>query len=204
MDLKRDDILRNLSIGAAAAIPYVGGSLAYIMDKKVPEQISSRYMSFIETLERDINSIEKEISYARFETPQFYSMFVKVINEIISDHIEEKRIIYENILINTVDSSWNLSKNEFFFSITSNLSTDAIRYLFLIYFKVLKKADNSKISLVAGLADTLPNQKNYIYSFASELVRFQLITGIALTEFGKEYCDFVFSPILLKDIKITD
>lgn len=115
MDLNGNNSFQNLSIGAIASIPYAGGVLAYILDKVMPEEISIRYMSFIDALEKDIISINKNIDYSRFETPEFYSMFVKVINEIVSNHIEEKITIYKNILINTVDSSWKCNKNEFFF-----------------------------------------------------------------------------------------
>ena len=133
MKLNDSDLLRNLGIGAAASIPYAGGTLAYIMDKKIPAQIELRYSSFIESLENDIQSMKKEIDYSRFKTPQFYSVFVKVIHEIISNHLEEKRIAYKNILINSVGLSWKCSKNDFFFSITTKLSLDAMDYLFLIY-----------------------------------------------------------------------
>lgn len=37
MDLKENDVLRNIGIGTIASFPYIGGSLSYIIDKKLPE-----------------------------------------------------------------------------------------------------------------------------------------------------------------------
>lgn len=131
--MEKADCLRNISIGALASLPYIGGPLSYIIDKSVPEQVSVRYSTFMKSLEKDIATLKKKIDYSRFETPQFYSMFVKVIHEVICNHIEEKRILYKNILINTVDAFWNCNKNDFFLSVTERLSPDAINYLYLIY-----------------------------------------------------------------------
>ena len=202
MDSMKTDALRNIAISAFAAMPYVGGSLSYIMDKTIPEQISVRYTSFMEALEKDIISIKKEIDYARFETPQFYSMFVKILDEIISTHIEDKRVVYENILINTVDTSWDQSRNEFFFLITRNLSSDALNYLYLLYLEIPKMRKNREKSLVKELMDLLPPYKDYILTFTSELIRFKLITGSSLTAFGEQYCDFIFSPICPKSCEM--
>ena len=96
--MEKADCQRNISIGALASLPYIGGPLSYIIDKSVPEQVSVRYSTFMKSLEKDIATLKKKIDYSRFETPQFYSMFVKVIHEVICNHIEEKRILYKNIL----------------------------------------------------------------------------------------------------------
>ena len=100
MGSSKNDILRNAGISAVESTPYVGGVLAYILDKQIPEQVNLRYLSFLESLENDIISINRDIDISRFESPQFYSTFVKVINEIINNHVEEKRVSYKNILIN--------------------------------------------------------------------------------------------------------
>lgn len=195
MDLNGNNLFRNLSIGAIASIPYAGGVLAYILDKVMPEEISIRYMSFIDALEKDIISINKNIDYSRFETPEFYSMFVKVINEIVSNHIEEKITIFKNILINTVDSSWKCNKNEYFFSITRHISTDALEFLFIVYSGISQICLKEETVLVNELMAQFPTQKNYLLDFVTELVRYKLITGTGLTELGREYCDYIFSPL---------
>lgn len=203
MGSSKNDILRNAGISAVESTPYVGGVLAYILDKQIPEQVNLRYLSFLESLENDIISINRDIDISRFESPQFYSTFVKVINEIINNHIEEKRASYKNILINTLISgpSWTCNKNDFFFSITSRLSIDAINYLFLIYLNLPQTLYGGTSSFINDILSTFKTQKNYVLTIISELARFNLIRGANLTEFGRQYCNFIFSPIPLHSDK---
>lgn len=204
MKLKDNDLLRNLGVGAVASFPYVGGTLSYIMDKNIPTQIDLRYSSFVESLENDIQSMKKEIDYSRFETPQFYSVFVKVIHEIISNHLEEKRIAYKNILINSVGLSWNCSKNDFFFSITTKLSLDAMDYLFLIYLGIAQSNYKNISFSLSNLMKRFESQSDYLITIVSELGRYNLIKGLELTEFGKQYCNFIFSPISPHHVNVTN
>jgi len=204
MKSNHNDILRNLGIGAVASFPYAGGTLAYIMDKSIPTQINLRYSSFVESLENDIQSIKKEIDYNRFKTPQFYSVFVKVIHEIISNHLEEKRIAYKNILINSVGLSWNCSKNDFFFSITTKLSLDAIYYLYLIYLGFAQSNNKNLSFSLSNLKKRYESQSDYLITIVSELGRYNLINGVELTEFGKQYCNFIFTPIPPHHVNATN
>lgn len=193
MESRKNDILRNITIATVSSIPYIGGSLSYVIDKTIPQQIDLRYSSFIESLENDIETMKNDIDYSRFETPQFYTIFVKVIHEIICNHLEEKRILYKNILINMVDTYWKCNENDFFLMITTHLSMDAINYLFLMYFGVAQ-SEGKHISL-NNLCRRFQSQGDYLINFFSELIRYNLIKGDRLTEFGKHYCNFIFSPV---------
>lgn len=196
--MEKADCLRNISIGALASLPYIGGPLSYIIDKSVPEQVSVRYSTFMKSLEKDIATLKKKIDYSRFETPQFYSMFVKVIHEVICNHIEEKRILYKNILINTVDAFWNCNKNDFFLSVTERLSPDAINYLYLIYTGFDQSEKKDSFLAIGNLMKVFPSQSDYLMEIGSELVRYHLVEGVKMTQLGKQYCNFIFSPIQQK------
>lgn len=196
--MEKADCLRNISIGALASLPYIGGPLSYIIDKSVPEQVSVRYSTFMKSLEKDIETLKKKIDYSRFETPQFYSMFVKVIHEVICNHIEEKRILYKNILINTVDAFWNCNKNDFFLSVTERLSSDAINYLYLIYTGFDQSEQKDNFLAIGNLMKVFPSQSDYLMEIGSELVRYHLVEGVKMTQLGKQYCNFIFSPIQQK------
>lgn len=196
--MEKADCLRNISIGALASLPYIGGPLSYIIDKSVPEQVSVRYSTFMKSLEKDIATLKKKIDYSRFETPQFYSMFVKVIHEVICNHIEEKRILYKNILINTVDAFWNCNKNDFFLSVTERLSPDAINYLYLIYTGFDQSEQKDNFLAIGNLMKVFPSQSDYLMEIGSELVRYHLVEGVKMTQLGKQYCNFIFSPIQQK------
>lgn len=196
--MEKADCLRNISIGALASLPYIGGPLSYIIDKSVPEQVSVRYSTFMKSLEKDIATLKKKIDYSRFETPQFYSMFVKVIHEVMCNHIEEKRILYKNILINTVDAFWNCNKNDFFLSVTERLSPDAINYLYLIYTGFDQSEQKDNFLAIGNLMKVFPSQSDYLMEIGSELVRYHLVEGVKMTQLGKQYCNFIFSPIQQK------
>lgn len=196
--MEKADCLRNISIGALASLPYIGGPLSYIIDKSVPEQVSVRYSTFMKSLEKDIATLKKKIDYSRFETPQFYSMFVKVIHEVICNHIEEKRILYKNILINTVDAFWNCNKNDFFLSVAERLSSDAINYLYLIYTGFDQSEQKDNFLAIGNLMKVFPSQSDYLMEIGSELVRYHLVEGVKMTQLGKQYCNFIFSPIQQK------
>lgn len=204
MNSEKNDIMRNMNISTIASTPYIGGILANILDKTVPEQVNLRYTSFIKSLESDIKLIKKELDYSRFETPQFYSIFVKVIHEIICNHLEEKRVVYKNILINTVDSSWNCNKNDFFFNMTVRLSADALNYLLLIFLDIPKTSGEETSFSLGSLITQFKFQKDYLISIITELVRYRLISGLELTDLGKQYCNFIFSPILPHQIDTSN
>lgn len=198
MKQEKSDLLRNSSLSAIASIPYVGGVLSYILDKKLPEEINLRYNSFIDDLEKDIISLRQELNCNRFETSEFYSIFIKMMNEVVANHIEEKTILYRNILLNTLDTSWNCRKNDFFFLITSQISVDAINLLFCTYWNMF--AEYNMSSPMSKFMRRFPSKKNYVTAIISELVRFNLIKtaslkDTSLTELGQQYCRFVFSPV---------
>lgn len=195
MKQEKSNLLRNLSLSAIASIPYAGGMLAYILDKKLPEEISLRYNSFVDALEKDIISLKQELNCNRLETPEFYSMFIKVMNEVVTSHIQEKTTLYRNILLNTLDTSWNCRKNDFFFLITTQISADAINFLFCAYWNVFPKNYNNEPFSTSELVQCFPVQRNYIITFSAELARFNLIRDTELTELGQQYCNFIFSPI---------
>lgn len=200
MDFNINDLLRNVGLSAVSAIPVGGGILSYLLDKKIPEQIVLRYSSFLKEFEKDILSLNRKIDYEQFETPQFYSMFVKVLNEVIESHIEDKRVIFKNMLLNTLNNEWNYDKNDFFYLLTREFSTDELKYLLLYYLRIPEKSkENDSAIVVRIMMRKLPEQKDYILSMVSKMNRLGLVTGKALTKFGKEYCEFVFQPLQADD-----
>lgn len=43
-----------------------------------------------------------------------------------------------------------------------------------------------------------PSQSDYLMEIGSELVRYHLVEGVKTTQLGKQYCNFIFSPIQQK------
>ena len=188
--MNRKDLFRNMFIASAASIPYVGTAISNYLEKKIPEYICQQYDSFISEIEQDIKTIEAKLDYTRFDTPEFFSLFQITLNEVVFAYQDETRRMYKNMIINSItnDSNWN--KRDFFLYLTSHFSKDAIEELLLIY---SDRADNIGIMQIAH---RFPEHNDYIFSFGSELTRYRLVDGNKLTSLGKEYCDFVFQPIL--------
>lgn len=191
MKREESDLLRNVAIGTTMSIPCVGGTLGFLLDKSIPDHVSNQYISFIKELESKI--IELNCNYDRFKSPEFFSLFIKILNEIILDHIEEKKVLYRNMLLNTLTDSWDLSTNDFFYHITISLNVTALNYLFLLY---RGNGDISALKMPELLRE-YPDQRDYLTSSITELVRFKLVRGTALTNLGTRYCNFCFSPIQL-------
>lgn len=184
------DVIRNISIAATAAIPNVGGSVSYLLDKSIPEYVQKKYYEFINELETDIKSIEDKIDYSRFESPEFVSIFQKIIDEVICSELSIRRDLYKNILLNSLTCGvQRFNKNDYFLNITSNISDDEIQSLFVLYIR------GNQPDMVSKLTKKYPKFKNYIVSFSAELARSRLTNGDRLTPLGYEYCDFVFNPL---------
>lgn len=194
MKAKSKDIIRNVAIAGTAAIPYVGGPLALLLDKVLPSYIDEQYQAFVTDLESNMNDLHKQIDPAQFESPQFYCLFVKSLNDVLTNHFTEKRQLYQNMLINTADPSYQCDFREFFNKLTLRLSTDALKYLYIIYQYSLNDVQSTELEL-SKMFEKIPHERSYIISITSEMARFRLLNGPHLTALGQKYCEYIFTPI---------
>lgn len=185
-----NDHIRNLGIASIAAVPLIGGSIAYLLDKKIPSNIQEQYLSFVCELEESIKDLEDKLDYSRIETPEFYSLFQKILNEVISSQMTIKRELFKNMIINSITPDWKWDKTDYFLHIVLNISDDELEELYLFYIK------GEQDSMVSRLAKQFPEYRDYIISFTSEVSRFRLVDGNKLSPLGYEFCDYVFRPIM--------
>lgn len=184
--------LRNVGIASIAAFPFVGGSLAYILDKQIPDYVQNQYGSFVKELEEELKEIDCKVDYSKIETPEFYSLFQKVLNEVILSQMTLRKELYKNMLINSIISEKKWDKTDFFLYIISSITEDEIEELFLLYTK------GEQVNMIPSLIKQYPKYNDYIISFASELVRYRLVEGNKLSLLGKEFCNYVFKPLIPK------
>ena len=194
MKAKSKDIIRNVAIAGTAAIPYAGGPLAFLLDKSLPNYMEKQYQAFVAELENNLNNLQKQIDPAHFKSPQFYTLFVKALNDVLTSSFKEKLLLYQNMLINTADPSYQCNYTEFFNKLTLQLSSDAVNYLYLVYHTSLNSVQPIKLE-VPQMYNKLPHERDYIISFTSQLVRFRLLEGPHLTMLGQKYCEYIFTPI---------
>ena len=96
------DAIRNIGIASVAAMPIVGGPLAFLLDKYVPEENKRRQNEFILKLSEDIEKLKDKIDVKNMETPEFKSIFMKLLSQSIFEHREEKIGSFRNILLNVL------------------------------------------------------------------------------------------------------
>lgn len=186
----------NISGKTISRISHIEGNFDVILDKKLPEQSLIKYKEFLLNLENDIEFLKLQINYEILQKPQIYSLFVKILQKVVIDYMNQKVLFYENALINILRNSYKTDKVDFFFSLTEQFSKDDMLYLYIIYTEEEKLKEKSKDSaeLLRRLTEYFSAQRDYILCIVVRLERLCLISGVTITTLGKEYCDFIFMP----------
>lgn len=209
LDNKQDskiEIIRNLFIAGSSAIPMVGGTLSFLLDKYLPSVIEKRRSDFLKQLEKDFQNLPYEIINSLESNECFYSVFLKVLSQVTYEHKIEKIHAFRNILINsTLITDAEFNKVEYFVKLINSLSTDQIKILHLFYLRDYKKeiefTDINKFIDKHWKVDP-----SYRWSLVTELIRDGLISssierqnkkgkGIQLSKMGEEFINYIFSPI---------
>lgn len=189
--MKKNDIMRNVLIGASASIPYVGGSVSCILDKIVPEYITKQYDELLTKLEKEFIETRKEVSIASIQNPEFITICQKAIDHAIVECFKEKKQAYRNIMLNAIIGDIDYQISDFFFRLTDELSETQFMVLLCAYY-----ADLSKVSItnVSQLMKMFQNNNMLVLSIISELTRLRLTKGTSITKLGRRYCEFINSP----------
>ena len=56
-DADKKDLIRNGLIALTSSVPYVGGTLSFLLDKYIPSEAEKRKNAFIKNLETDLQEI---------------------------------------------------------------------------------------------------------------------------------------------------
>ena len=208
------DTIRNIGIASVAAVPLVGGSLAFLLDKYIPEENKRRQNAFILKLSDDIETLKDRIDVKNMETPEFKAIFMKLLSESIFEHREEKIGSFRNILLNVLleENLDHFDKAEFFARLVMDLVPDEIKILNVFYQLDVKNIYMSEDQ--GGRRDIYPilmnlfneSNKEYIQALLTDCMRYNLISGsgwqtkkygregIFITELGTQFVQYVFEP----------
>ena len=187
-----NDVVRNLLIGASVSVPFVGGVLSLILDKSIPSYIKNQYERFVEEIEFELDRLSRDINQCNIESPEFISICYKVLQNVVVEYYEEKRMAYKNILLNTIIDTFNTNTVDYYIKLVDMLSIEQFRVLNYLYLE--KKQDrNCSIYLKQLRRENLEN-KFYITSMISELARLILITNGTISNLGFGFCEFINSP----------
>lgn len=211
------DNFRNFLIAATAATPYIGGPLSFLLDKYVPSAAERKRNEFLTQLSFDIQSIENKISIENMNTPEFQSIFIKLLKASFEEYRKEKIVSFRNIIVNilTNDQTQNFNEIEFFARLALNLLPDEIKILNVFYQLDSKKTlldisdTNENRRDIYCIIEKLwgKNDKEYIQALIFDCMRYVLISGsvaqkrshgkdgIFLTPLGEKFVNYIFSPI---------
>lgn len=207
------DIIRNGFIALTAAVPYAGGTISFLLDKYIPSEAERKRNEFIRCLENDIEEIKEKIDIANLDTPEFYSIFTKLLKASMEEYRNEKIQAFRNLTLNIVLEPQKFNKIDFFTRLVISLVPDEIMILRVFYLLdvkgELKVYDNNPqkrdiydiISKLYGVENDL-----YLRALITDCTRYRLILasneinkkfgreGLFLSDLGKDFLSYIFLP----------
>lgn len=121
-----NDIIRNSLISLTAAVPYVGGTVSFLLDKYLPSEIERKRNVYLKKLESDLEEIKEKIDIKNLDTPEFRSIFTKLLKASIEEYRDEKLTAFRNLTIHTLVTPERYNKIDFFTRLTLTLVPDEI------------------------------------------------------------------------------
>lgn len=217
MMLPHDDFKRNFFVAAVAGIPYVGGSLSFLLDQYLPSECEKRRNDFLKQLSEDIENLKEKINLSNMETPEFQAIFERLLRATVEEHRKEKLISFRNITLNMLDGTTpNFDKADFFSRLVLSMIPDEIKILHVFYALDVKRTltaskeyDNKQSRDIYGILGELwgAYDKEYVKALIVDCMRYSLISasraqkayekrdGIFLTTLGIEFLTYIFEPV---------
>ncbi len=94
-----------ISKGIVAAIPYVGSTVISVWSDIQATQAKrklERLEEFLTSLKDDVEMLKGQIQTSYTDQPDFLDIFEETTKYIVSERTEEKRIMFRNILVNSI------------------------------------------------------------------------------------------------------
>ena len=61
-DADKKDLIRNGLIALTSTVPYVGGTLSFLLDKYIPSEAEKRKNAYIKNLEADLQEVKGKVN----------------------------------------------------------------------------------------------------------------------------------------------
>lgn len=210
------DEIRNILIALSSVVPYAGGTISFILDKYIPSEVERRKNEFLVQLSNDLEALKEKIDIKNLETPEFKSVFAKLLQASVEEHRQEKLVAFRNISLNLLLNTELLKfdKLEFYSRLILMLIPDEIKILHTFYLLDVKKVlnhydDKSKPRDIYCIIERLWGEvdKEYVKALISDCSRYMLISGspeqqkkysrkgIFITDLGEGFVNYIFNPI---------
>lgn len=193
---KEADIFRNSGVALVAGIPNVGGTLSFFLDKILPSQIEKQYDDFILSLSEEVKNLQIEVNESIVHSDEFISLFNRMIEAAVCEYSEKKRAILRNLLLSAITSQNQFNYNDYFEHLVAKLTIDEIRWL--CFTNEFTKRNG------VGPYPYLVQQKvhhnyDHISHITNKLIRYKLLNGSRISDLGKQFIQFINSPINIFD-----
>lgn len=208
----KKDTIRNSIIALTAAIPYAGGTISFLLDKYIPSEADRRRNAYINSLADDLEEIKEKIDITNLDSPEFYSIFTKLLKAAMEEYREEKLTAFRNLTINIALEPHKFNKLDFFTQLVLSLVPDEIMILhvfFLLDVKgELRSYDNTPTRNIYNILEKLYGIDDHLYiqALLVDCQRYRLILsnsatqnkwgreGLFLTDLGIEFLSYIFLP----------
>lgn len=157
-----NDFIRNSLIALTGTVPYVGGSISFLLDKYIPSEAERKRNEFISKVSDDLEELREKVDAFNFETPEFYSIFTKLLRHAVEEYRDEKINAFRNLTMNIVLEPEQFDKIDFFTRLVIVLVPDEIVILRTFYLLDVKNELKN--------FDTNPNKRD-IYKILTDLYR---------------------------------
>ena len=186
-----DDTKRNMGISLAAAIPEIGGSLAFFLDKILPSEIQNKYDKFLQSLSHDVDYLKIQVSEDIIKSDEFISLFNKTIDAIMCECSELKLTIFRNILLSSLEEQHELNYGDFFLHLLSKLSEEEIKWLFLAD---LCEKNGTQSPSSYYVKHHRESDNSLVLHITTKLIRYKLINGNKVSNLGRMFIKYINSP----------
>jgi hypothetical protein len=170
--MNKEKILQNGIIaakGIAAIIPVLGGTITSIwsdIEALQAKRKHERLEEFYVTLREDVESIKEQINVSFIKQPDFLDIFELTARYIVNERNEEKRILFKNILLNSVTSQeCSYDKTEKYLRILDQMSN-----LEILLLRVLQNPTRYNENQGNVVKNPNDGQSNNVYKIQYTLV----------------------------------
>lgn len=130
MDTETKSHLRNMAVAVTAGIPILGGPLAVLLDKYLPEYFEKKRERILQELNQELMALEQSGNTLLIENDRFSSVFLKGIKLAMEEHDNEKINSFKNIILNSaIFQSKDFDEESLFLSWVRDLTSDQIRIM---------------------------------------------------------------------------
>ncbi len=208
-----NDFIRNSLIALTGGVPYVGGPISFLLDKYIPSEAERKKNEFISRVADDLEELREKVDTFNFETPEFYSIFTKLLRHAVEEYHDEKINAFRNLTINIVLEPEKFDKIDFFTRLVLGLVPDEIVILRTFYLLDVKNelktydADPTKRDIYKIITDLYDvDDWLYVHALITDLAKYRLIlannefktkfpkNGMFLSNLGKEFTNYIFLP----------